>query len=90
MRTISKQRTLDRLGENIRVLRDGHGYTQERFAQKLGLHQASLSRVEKGRQALLPHHLLLCARVFNLPVTSLLVRKLDKAGLAAQGVRKFS
>ena len=45
---IMKNKTLEQLGKNIQTLRRQHGYSQEAFAEQIGIATNTLSSIERG------------------------------------------
>ena len=39
-----------RLGRNIRKLREAHGWSQEDYADRAGIHRTYVSDIERGRR----------------------------------------
>ena len=39
-----------RLGKNIRKLREAHGWSQEDYADRAGIHRTYVSDIERGRR----------------------------------------
>ena len=47
---IDGKNLLEQLGRNIKAERVRYGYTQESFAEKLGVTREYLSRIERGQE----------------------------------------
>lgn len=56
------------IGHNIRVARELAGFSQEQFAERLGISRATLSAVENGHVAIDSSKLLLASRLLGRPV----------------------
>lgn len=59
------------LGERVRSLREKRHLTQEALADQVGLSRTSVTNIERGRQAVLVHQLLLFARALDAKLTEL-------------------
>lgn len=60
------------LGKRIRDARKQRGFTQEKLARALQLTRTSVTNIEGGKQPLLAHQLVLCARTLGVTVDALL------------------
>lgn len=72
MYTKFEQQDLKRLGENIRSLRKDRGYSQEGFADAVGLHRTYMGGVERGERNLSVLNLLKIMRKLEVPPNGLL------------------
>jgi len=75
------------VSENIRFLRKKHGWTQEQFAEKIGIKRSLLGAYEEGRADPRLNNLLNIAQVFDLPVDVLIgkdLTRLSESELLAQ------
>lgn len=63
------QRMVD--GNQLRALREQHGWTQQQAAERLRVTQAYLSMLERGHRSVPPHLLNVLTRVLDLPATAL-------------------
>ncbi len=54
------------LGDKIKRLRNGAGWTQARLAAEIGISRGSLANMETGRQQVLVHHLYAVAHALEL------------------------
>lgn len=61
-----------RLGGKIRRHRLSASLTQGEFACKVGLTRTSIVNIEKGRQRVMLHHVLVMARVLRVPAAKLM------------------
>ena len=59
------------LGERVRALREKRHLTQEALADQVGLSRTSVTNIERGRQAVLVHQLLLFAKALDAKLTDL-------------------
>lgn len=59
------------IGDNIRVLRDNAGFTQNNLAQFLGVDQSLISKVEKGERSLSADMIEKIASLFGVTVEQL-------------------
>ena len=60
------------LGQTIRDLRKNRGYSQETFAQAVGLHRTYISDIERGERNVSLHNLVRIANTLELPLSQLL------------------
>jgi len=65
---ITKNPTLQQLGQRIRTLRQSAGYTQEEFAYKAGLDRSYYGAVERGERNLSVLNLLKIAQALGVDV----------------------
>ncbi len=65
------------LGKTVQKLRKAAKLSQQNFAHMIGLHQASLSRVESGLQSLLPSQLAFLSEYFGIEIGSMLTGKVN-------------
>jgi transcriptional regulator with XRE-family HTH domain len=79
--TASKKPEQERVGETLQALRDRYGYTQEMFAQELGISRSHLSNIEAGIKPLTDHLLFKCAAL--LGVKPLAIKRYDTELIAA-------
>ena len=61
-----------KLGENIKILREQHGITQQKLADLLGLSRPTVSQIEIGERKLSADELVKLADIFNISVEYLL------------------
>ena len=66
-----EERYLRAIGRRIRQLRTERGWSQEKLAEKSGLHRTYISTVEKGERNLAALNLRRFARAFGLSVARL-------------------
>ena len=71
----SERTTETVIGKKIRQLRMLSGLNQTELAAQLGLHQAALSRIEKGKQRLTPSQLQEIADVLGVDMNQLFERE---------------
>lgn len=69
MRASSK--TKEKLGVKIQRLRKEHGYTQESFAETVGISRTHAGHIEKGRKSPSIKVLEKMARLFKIPLSEL-------------------
>jgi transcriptional regulator with XRE-family HTH domain len=62
------------IGQNIRRTRTGRAITQTQMADRLGLSQGYVSRLERGQKSLSVDTLELVSRVLEVPVSVLTAR----------------
>ena len=67
------EEVLRALGERIRQLRKNSGFTQEAFAEKIGLHGSYVGLIERGVKAPSIRTLTRIADFFNITLSNLLV-----------------
>ena len=60
------------LGQTIRNLRASRGYSQETFAQAVGLHRTYISDIERGGRNVSLHNLVRIANTLEMPLSQLL------------------
>lgn len=68
----AKEKFRIQLGQKIQQLRKKRGVSQRRLGIFLGLHQAAVSRIEKGQQGLTAEECLLICRYFECSLEELL------------------
>ena len=61
-----------KLGENIKILREQHGITQQKLADLLGLSRPTVSQIEIGERKLSADELVKLADIFNISIEYLL------------------
>lgn len=64
--TASKKPEQERVGETLQSHRDRYGYTQEMFAQELGISRSHLSNIEAGIKPLTDQLLFKSAALLGL------------------------
>lgn len=60
------------LGQTIRDQRGSRGYSQESFAQAVGLHRTYISDIERGGRNVSLHNLVRIANTLEMPLSQLL------------------
>jgi transcriptional regulator with XRE-family HTH domain len=60
------------LGQTIRDLRRSRGYSQETFAQAVGLHRTYISDIERGGRNVSLQNLVLIANTLEMPLSRLM------------------
>lgn len=73
------------LGENIAMLREKNGFTQDRLATMLGLTRGTINRIEKGKQTMRDETLSKIAAIFNVDETVLFQVGIEAAIPSAPG-----
>jgi len=68
---LTKEEFLDRLGENIRLLRQDRKMTQAELAYSIGKNQQSVQRVEKGDFNPSAHYLYELSAGLEVPIEKL-------------------
>jgi len=61
-------KTTKYIADKILALRRGHGLTQEKFAEKVGLDTRTVQRIEKGEHRASAETMEAIALAFNIPV----------------------
>ena len=69
---MDKKELLKRFGKNVKIERIKQDYTQEQFAEKLGVSTNYLACVENGRQNMSLGKILELANAFNIDIEVLL------------------
>lgn len=69
---MDKKELLKRFGKNVKIERIKQDYTQEQFAEKLGVSTNYLACVENGRQNMSLGKVLELANAFNIDIEILL------------------
>lgn len=69
----AEEQYLRRLGHEIRRRRESHGFSQESFAEVVGLHRTYVGAIERGERNITIGSLLPIARALNLTIAQLLV-----------------
>lgn len=69
---MDKKELLKRFGKNVKIERIKQDYTQEQFAEKLGVSTNYLACVENGRQNMSLGKVLELANAFNVDIEVLL------------------
>jgi transcriptional regulator with XRE-family HTH domain len=65
---------LQALGREVRVAREAHGLSQERVAERSGLHRNYIGGVERGERNISAKALLALARALGMTASELLGR----------------
>lgn len=79
---------LQALGQRIRELRTEHGYSQEAFADKCGVHRTFMSTIERGESNLSFQNIAKVATNLGIPLSELFKDLESKAKLlTAEKVR---
>jgi transcriptional regulator with XRE-family HTH domain len=60
------------VGQRIRAAREKRGLSQEKLAERVDLTRTSITNIEKGRQKLLVHTLVLISDALAVPVVDLI------------------
>src|SRR5436190_8377542 len=68
-------RTQQEVGEELRRLREGEGWSQSDVAGILGIDQAGVSRIEAGQRALTAKELLLLTDAYGVSTDSMLCKE---------------
>lgn len=71
----------ERIGHTIRVIRERHGYSQERFGTDLGISRSYISLIESGHKKLPDRLLYKCAEL--LDITPLAIKRPDNEQVPA-------
>ena len=66
------------IGNNIKTLREGIGFTQSNIASFLNVDQSLISKIEKGERGIKASMVPLIADVFDVSVPYLLYGQIDK------------
>ena len=61
----------EKIGENLRMLRDGAGYNQQNIADFLKVDQSLISKIEKGERSLSADMLDKLASLYGVPASSI-------------------
>lgn len=69
---MDKKELLKQFGKNVKIERIKQDYTQEQFAEKLGVSTNYLACVENGRQNMSLGKILELAKAFNVDIEVLL------------------
>ena len=77
-----------KLGENIKILREQHGITQQKLADLLGLSRPTVSQIEIGERKLSADELIKLAGIFNISVEYLLGLKKEPQIIIKKTERK--
>src|SRR6185312_9405745 len=75
------------IGERLRQLRDDAGLTQEDLAKKVGLKRTSITNVERGRQRLPLHQMLMIADQLGVELRDVIPGRAELAEGAKVSVR---
>ncbi len=67
-------------GQNVRKYRLAKGYSQEEFADKVGLHRTYISAVERGRRSIALENIKKIADSLNIEIYKLFIFKGDGIG----------
>ena len=65
---------LRRLGEAIRMGRKAHGWSQEAFAERIGIHRTYIGAIERGEPNVSWRNISQVARALNVRPSALLLR----------------
>lgn len=77
-----------KLGENIKILREQHGITQQKLADLLSLSRPTVSQIEIGERKLSADELIKLANIFNISVEYLLGLKREPKIIIKKTERK--
>ena len=66
-----------KLGERIKKMREEIGFSQEEFAERLGVNRVSVTQIEKGQRRITAEEVSKIARIFNISPDNLLDFKKD-------------
>ena len=77
-----------KLGENIKILREQHGITQQKLADLLSLSRPTVSQIEIGERKLSADELIKLADIFNISVEYLLGLKREPKIIIKKTERK--
>jgi len=72
------------LGQRIRELRTEHGYSQEAFADKCGVHRTFMGTVERGESNLSFQNIAKVATTLGVPLSTLFLNLEGKAQILAK------
>ena len=72
------------LGQRIRDLRTEHGYSQEGFADKCGVHRTFMGTVERGESNLSFHNIAKVATTLGVSLSTLFLDLEGKAHILAK------
>jgi transcriptional regulator with XRE-family HTH domain len=76
-------RLLQALGQRIRELRTGQGYSQEGFADKCGVHRTFMGTIERGESNLSFQNIARVATTLGIPLSALFVDLEARTGILA-------